>query len=880
MLVRILSITGALALLAASCTTSGDTTMPASRFALQFGMSPAMNRAQPESTTASVPRIVLSQEQASTLAQMWVTSHAGSLPELKAATVGTPLTYVDLDGFPAAYVFSIFRGGQDIGYIILTYEARDNPVVEFSLSPAPHLRCGDLCELAAARRGLRLAADRPIFLGPLDYFYEAAPPAQVENEHRRWLVPMDGRNVMQIPHRPAHNKPDETVTNRFATLDGAAFDPESAQMIYGVPDYGQFYGPSFGYDFPCYSGCTPTAATNLAHFWAAAGYPGLGDSYWPDTTASLRDHMETFCLGSSGTTWTHETAPGLVSFSESRGYPFDSVQYCWPTGLSWVGCDNREFAWQSYADEIDQCRPPLISLANHPLYGSHTVTGVGYDTSGGNYYIVHDNWSSTPREVWILHEDAQDRHRFLFPFIPPHTDDTPPESITLAPLPPYQAITRFDVSWSGTDTDPGIGSYDLEYRDGQYGEWQWWLRGTEDTSARLNDYVHLQGGHTYSVRLRARDKHCNTTEWSATASSLADADPPATTVYSQPRYRTETSFPVAWTGFDDASGIASYDIWSRSDEEEWLVWQEAVTTTSAIFTDTHVGGTYQFISLGTDRLGRTESKTETPFDTRVTIARHSVHGRILSNRERPVFQAQVSSPNAYAPAATDGEGNYALFFPRSEAVTLTVDPPMGPGTLPPLGGVELTEEFVDVTGIDLVIPPADNAIRNSHFEGPDLTADWNVTGGNPPFLTHQAHTGDHAVALGALPNNTQAGFGTPVSADLRIWTISQTVALPAAITEPTLSWFYVVSGSAGISDTLTVTVAGSTDPMTHTVPLHVTGWNHSWLTLNEAEVGHEVTVSFALHRPQPLEPLTVVLDEVTLGSGEDGVSPLFIPIVH
>ena len=832
----------------------------------------------------SESRTIITENQATALAQYWVTSKADQIFDWQGAIVGRPTQYFDLDGWPTAFVFSVYRGPRSVGYVIVDYEVSDLPILEFSTSPAPHLLCGPECRAAVTGRGLALVTDRPIYLGPLAYFFEAIDPTHQHRNNQRTLVHMDGAFIREIDNQPRRPLPEQTTA--VAALPGdLVIEPELIQKIYGVPDYGQFFGPSLGYDFACFSGCTPTAATNLAHFWANAGYPSLGDAYWPDTALDLRSRMETFCYGTTGTTLTSKIAPGLLAFAEARGHAFQSLQYCWPTDLDWVGCNHREFTWQRYADEIDACRPALISISNHPLYGNHTVTGIGYDTSGGRFYIVHDNWTSTPREVWIQHEESIDRHRFLFPLVPPAMDQTPPSSAKVTPLPPYQANTKFDATWNGADAFPGVGSFDVQYRDGAKGEWQWWLQGTTATAGRLSDDVVLLGGHVYFVRARARDKHCNVSDWSTPTESAADAAPPITAVFSQPRYRTDAAFPVAWGGTDDAAGIERFDIWVKTGEDDWRLWQTNGTAASEIFTDTVVGTTYRFTSIGTDRLGREETKDpETP-DTLVTRARHSVGGMITGNSGQPAFQATVNSAGAYVSATTGVLGHYALFFPDSQAVTLTVTAPAAFGMLPPMKSLHISETMTDLVDVNLVLPPADNLLQDSHFEEPDPATHWKLGGVVTPAHTLLAHTGDSGLVLGTLPSTLGAPLNPNEAAPTEQavtwqWMVAQTVHLSPTLSQPALSWFSAISGTTSVSDTFMVSIQGPSDSMTAPVSLSETGWTHHWMGMDETLIGDTVTVTFSLRREPSADQLSVFLDEVTLGSGHRGPTTLFLPLVN
>lgn len=62
--------------------------------------------------------------------------------------------------------------------------------------------------------------------------------------------------------------------------------------------------------------------------------------------------------------------------------------------------------------------------------------------------------------------------------------------------------TAFAVSWSGTDARSGLRWYDIQYRDGERGEWTTWFAQTEDTGALFRG----EPGHTYFFRSRAMDE--------------------------------------------------------------------------------------------------------------------------------------------------------------------------------------------------------------------------------------------------------------------------------------------------------------------------------------------------------------------------------------
>ena len=103
---------------------------------------------------------------------------------------------------------------------------------------------------------------------------------------------------------------------------------------------------------------------------------------------------------------------------------------------------------------------------------------------------------------WYFHIRAVDLAGLLAEgtvhFGPLKIDTVPP--VSAASAPPC-AVLSAAVSWSGVDTGSGIGSYDVQVRQGDAGAWVDWKSGTTGTSdVYVNDT-----GYTYYFRSRARD---------------------------------------------------------------------------------------------------------------------------------------------------------------------------------------------------------------------------------------------------------------------------------------------------------------------------------------------------------------------------------------
>ncbi|MFM6038159.1 MAG: beta strand repeat-containing protein, partial [Sphaerospermopsis kisseleviana] len=95
-----------------------------------------------------------------------------------------------------------------------------------------------------------------------------------------------------------------------------------------------------------------------------------------------------------------------------------------------------------------------------------------------------------------------------------------------------------------------------------------------------------------------------------------DSNAPTSQVTALPT-NSNANFTVSWTGTDNGSGIASYDIYVATDGGQYVLWQDDITATSAIYNGL-AGKTYSFYSVATDNLGLTET-APTQADATTTI---------------------------------------------------------------------------------------------------------------------------------------------------------------------------------------------------------------------------------------------------------------------
>ncbi len=87
--------------------------------------------------------------------------------------------------------------------------------------------------------------------------------------------------------------------------------------------------------------------------------------------------------------------------------------------------------------------------------------------------------------------------------------DTVAPASAMQALPPTQASTIVTLSWSGSDATSGMGSYDVQVREGTGGEWTPLLSATSATETTFTG----QHGITYYFRARAHDVAGNVEAW-------------------------------------------------------------------------------------------------------------------------------------------------------------------------------------------------------------------------------------------------------------------------------------------------------------------------------------------------------------------------------
>ncbi|MBN1484348.1 MAG: PD40 domain-containing protein [Chloroflexia bacterium] len=587
-------------------------------------------------------------------------------------------------------------------------------------------------------------------------------------------------------------------------------------------------------------------------------------------------------------------------------------------------------------------------------------------------------------------------------------DDAPPNTATSSNI--YEDSLAFTVSWGGSDAGSGIATYDIQYKDDSAGAtWTDWIQNTPQTSATFTG-TH---GHTYYFQCRARDNVGNLETYpggDGDSYSMVDIVPP-TSVATSIAYPTEPSFTVSWSGTDDYVGIGSYDIQVRDGSTgTWSDWLLDTTATSAVYQG-QLGHSYYFQIRARDKSGNLEDYPGGDGDCVSHTPLYGLYGFVRGNDHQSVEGTRLEgSPPFLATDLSNADGSFSLYYNLTGTAHITASH-KDFGILPPMKGIPLRENTPQV---GFYLPPPNNQLGNSHFEGLSLFP-WNRDGHAVPLITTSAHTGDQAVQMGcpvgqplvtptqsfyssghftqaggtltsplvvaeippgAVENEvifalaglpSMSGFpagtqqigvnftwyasltdGTPLDDillpvtltisyrdilwydaqvdgedSLQAWRydldsanwqqlggaqnfrnntlsistdeldnyallgtprsswdsiLGQQVSLDPDLNSPVVSLVYQVEYAEPANDSLTISFIGSDYSESHALSLGGSGWQHGWWTLNEWD---SPTITVRLHWTQVDRdrPAGVIVDEITLGSASAPQYNIFLPLV-
>ncbi len=424
-------------------------------------------------------------------------------------------------------------------------------------------------------------------------------------------------------------------------------------------------------------------------------------------------------------------------------------------------------------------------------------------------------------------------------------EDTTPPSTWIQSLPPESECGDALVQWDGTDSTSWVTDFDVQSNLNSSG-WTDWLLETEETSAV---YQAGSDGDTVGFRVRGRDVVGNSSEYgdsSPAYTTLRDTLPPEVEMHTLPP-AAKPPFTVRWLGEDLCGPLTGFDVeYSVGSPNSWQPWLTDTTDTSGVFNPTspQYGQIYYFRSRARDGVPN-QSAWSDPVST--YVAKYVLSGQVYTVRGLPVVKAEMNTAPV-VPVVEGRKGSYKAYLPGEGDYELTASRE-GFGALPPM---HLTAVSADMDGLDLVLPPLDDAVSDGGFEEGSLD-EWQSSASPAPTLISESHTGDGAALLGSTS-----------------W-LRQSFSVPGTLTNATLSFLVRLHGDSDDS-ALHVELEGAA--IGHTQVVSTTNWTHVWLPV-DAAVGQPVTLTLTVSGDH-----AVRLDEVSLGTARHGGGVAFLPSVH
>ncbi|MBD2568897.1 VWD domain-containing protein [Anabaena lutea FACHB-196] len=237
-----------------------------------------------------------------------------------------------------------------------------------------------------------------------------------------------------------------------------------------------------------------------------------------------------------------------------------------------------------------------------------------------------------------------------------------------------------------------------------------------------------------------------------------DSNAPTSQVTALPA-NSNANFTVSWTGSDNGSGIASYDIYVATDGGQYVLWKDDITATSATYNGL-AGKTYRFYSVATDNLGLTEI-APTLADATTTIG--TIQPVINLSANQTIVEGFTSPQNVA----------YIVSLSNSSTQTITVQ--------------YLTSNGTAQAGSDYT------STRGTLTFNPGVTSQVI----NIPILNDSVNEANETFTL-TLSNSTNATLGTSKTATT---TITDTLTAFVTTTLPANVENLILTGNAAINGT-------------------------------------------------------------------------------
>jgi hypothetical protein len=262
---------------------------------------------------------------------------------------------------------------------------------------------------------------------------------------------------------------------------------------------------------------------------------------------------------------------------------------------------------------------PLGSVGSNPGWQTTEVTNLvrtwysGARPNNGLIVIGDEVPANNRMRIFFSREEGGSAPYIVIDFTT--GCDTLPPNASMNAMPTFSP-SRFMGSWSGTDAAPsgcnpsGIASFDVDYRiNGS--SWHRWKNQTQSTSNTFKDWAN--NGDFVEFRARATDNAGNVQAFgNPQTSTRIDTEPPTVFVNPLPPTTISQFFTLSWSGTDNLSGVAHYDVQWRVNGGNWEMLLEESPQTFFQITGAQNGATYDFRIRATDNVGNSDEWPDNP----------------------------------------------------------------------------------------------------------------------------------------------------------------------------------------------------------------------------------------------------------------------------
>jgi len=249
--------------------------------------------------------------------------------------------------------------------------------------------------------------------------------------------------------------------------------------------------------------------------------------------------------------------------------------------------------------------PPVIGWVS----GGATDVVKAWDSGRPNYGLIITGDETPSRGRW-----RQFYSRSIPQFAPYILVNYSANCDTAVPVSSMGALSSFKpaeflVKWSAFDPDQpgckasGVAWYNVRYRINGSG-WTSWKNQSSSTENYFKGWA--PNGAMVEFQVQAADRAGNLGAWSPIVSTRVDSEPPVASVNPLPEFTVSPNFAVTWSGTDNLSGIAYYNLQIRKNGGDWQLVLSETSATSYQVTGGQLGDTFEFRVQAVDNVGNAQ----------------------------------------------------------------------------------------------------------------------------------------------------------------------------------------------------------------------------------------------------------------------------------